>query len=456
MGFWSRVAGFFRASGWSATRTNSREVVAPSVLHHGRIGGGLTPEDVSDIMIAADQGNPQRLIDLFDESRQKDGHLQSICATRENEVAGLEFQVTAASPSRQDKKIAAWVSEWMQALGSTDLGPRPSDVGALVTHLQSAIFIGHAVAAVRYERDGVYDVPRAIEPIHARRFIFDELGVLRHWDADQPSGSVPWPGIDLLATYPGRVIQYQPRVTGATSAREGLLRMLVWMALFRNWDVRDWLQLAELAWKPYRYAQFTKASAGVSDRDIAERLRQLTSQGFAVFPDCVELTIEWAKQTGSGSGPGHAELCGFLAGEMSKGVLGATLAVDQGRVGSQALGNVHERRLQAWVKKDAKDISGLVRRQLIGPAVKHNSGRDAAVPQFQILTDDAQDFEATTRGFLNLNNCGVRVAARDVRDKCGLSEPMPGEEIVGKNEAQPGAPLLAQQAGTTTASPANA
>src|SRR6185503_14998611 len=52
-----------------------------------RIGGGLTPVEVSSIVREADAGQPARLVDLFNESREKDGHLQSVCGTRERAVS---------------------------------------------------------------------------------------------------------------------------------------------------------------------------------------------------------------------------------------------------------------------------------------------------------------------------------------------------------------------------------
>ncbi len=415
-------------------------------LQMGRLGGSLTPADVSQILLDADMGRLQRRVDLFDESRQKDGTLHAVCSARESEVARLRPQVTPASSRRRDKKIAAWVAEWITAFGADEMGPRPRDLSTLIRHLQSALWHGHAVSGIVYERDGGYEVPRACDPVHPRRFIYDEAGTLRLYDLDLPT--IAWPGIDLLSEYPGRIVQYQPHVTGATVAREGLATALLWLALFRNWTVRDLMQLAELAWKPYRYAKFNKPAVNINDRDIAHKLRELTSNGFAVFPDCVDLTIEWAKQSGTSGGTGHLDLIAFLAAEMSKAVLGSTLVMDQSRVGSQALGKVHEKRLNTFIDADAAGVASILRRQVIGPAVRHNFGRDAAVPGFSLVTEDATDFLAVAQGFHALRLSGLRVVARDARDRLGLSEPLPGDEIFGdvvQGDPLPitGQPLLA-------------
>jgi len=395
-----------------------------------RIGGSLRPEDVSQIFIEADLGYMQRLVDLADESRQKDCHLQSILFTRESSVARLPYQVTPASPRRRDKKIAAWVQEWLDGFGADYDGPEPRDLPNLISHLQGAVYYGYAVAEIIWEKRGGREVPVGAEPIHARRFCFEPTrSKLHFWD---PMGRIPYPGLNLLEKYPAKFIQHQPRITGGVATREGLMRVLLWAALFRNWGFRDWLRLAELAWKPWRIGKYIKKDAKKEDvRALRRALEQLTSTGVALLPDSVEFVIEWAKSSGRAGGGEHAQLAAFFAAEMSKAVLGATLAVDQGRVGSQALGRVHEGRLASTCEWDAMADAAVIRRLLVAPAVRRNWGAGVGIPGLRLLTEDAADFEATARGFLYLRQAGLRVAAKDPRDKLGLSEPLDGEEVLG-------------------------
>jgi phage gp29-like protein len=406
-------------------------VDSPSVYDQNeRIGGSLTPQDVSQIYREADTGYMWRLVDLADESRQKDCHLQSILFTRESSVAGLDWQITPASNTAKDKKIAAWCDEWMRGFGADDPGPEPRDLPNLISHLQGAVYYGYAVAQILWERSEGKIIPVGAEPVHPRRFCYEpDHGRLHFWDNN---GTVPYPGVSLVETYPGHFIQYQPRLNGGVATREGLMRVLLWAATFRNWALSDWLKLAEIAWKPWRIGKYNKKDSSKEDIAILLRaLRELSSSGVAMLPDSVEYAIEWAKASGSGGNGGeHAALCAFLAAEMTKAVLGATLGVDQGRVGSQALGNVHERRMYSAFEWDALNIASVLRRQMIATAVRKNFGVNARIPGFAFLTEDAADFEATARGFLYLRQAGLRVAAKDPRDRLGLSEPLDGDEML--------------------------
>ena len=77
-----------------------------------RIGGGLSPRDVSTIIRKADTGDMARLMDLANESRQKDCHLQSVLATNEESIAGLPWQlVPPAAALLKEKKAAEWMAE---------------------------------------------------------------------------------------------------------------------------------------------------------------------------------------------------------------------------------------------------------------------------------------------------------------------------------------------------------
>lgn len=399
-----------------------------------RIGGNLRPEDVAAIMLEADDGYAYRLIDLADESRQKDCHLQSILFSRECAVAQLPWQITPASDRRTDKRIAAWCVEWLNNFGADHYGPKPRDLPNLISHLQGAIYYGHATSELIYERIGGRQIPVGAEPIHARRFCFEPShGQLFFWDNNGP---IQFPGIDLLSTYPGQFIQYCPRINGGVATREGLMRVLIWAALFRNWGLRDWLRLAELAWKPWRIGKYNKGeiepkkNASKEDiRDLKEAIKRLTSTGATALPDTVDLLVKYA-EGGSFTKGLHLELMLFLAGEMSKAVLGSTLTVEQGRVGSQALGKEHAKRTNQWTEWDARNVSACIRRFLVAPAVRANFGKTALIPKFELVTQDAADFEATCRGYLYLSQAGLRIAAKDPRDQLGLSTPVDGDEIL--------------------------
>lgn len=426
---------------WLAARFSRSQMIAPIpivappalYLQHTLIGGGLSPREISAIYCNADNGRMYQIVDLWNESRQKDGHLQSVCGTRELSVSQLRAHITPASEDKEDVFIAEWCKDWLANFGA-DVpvvdGDEPKDLRRLVGHIVGGgVFNGYGVAETLFGRDGKYVIPIGCEPIAPRRFAFDlEHGRLHFWDE---FGPVTYPGTRLLEAFPGRFVQHQPRTNGDVEGREGLMRVLIWLSFFSNYGLKDWLQLAELAWKPWRigyYKRQTDASASKEDRAALERaLQNLTTNGVAALPDTVELMIEWAKNKGEA---GHGQLLAYLDATKSKVVLGQTLTVEQGRVGSQALGKVHNEVRHDIRDADAADASSTIRRHLIAPAVRLNFGK-VRIPGFELRADETVDLQAFSTGVKNLADAGTAIPQAWVRQRAGIPDPKPGDELVG-------------------------
>lgn len=430
---------------WLAARFSRSQVVEPVEVvatpalyyQHTRIGGSLTPEDVSNILRTADTGYMWRLADLANESRQKDGHLQAILGTREMAPAGLRPSVIPASDDPKDVLIAEWVTDWLTNFGTKPAGPgeAPRDLRYLIQHLAGGNYFGYAVAETLFSKDGKYVVPTGCSPIAPRRFAFDiETGRFMFWDVQ---GGIPYPGTDLMAEFPGRFIDFHPRINGDYEAREGLCRVLVWAALFRNWATADWMKLAEIAWKPWRIGVYNSGrdktnpiSATKEDKAVLRSaLENIASSGIAVVPDTAKLNVEWPSR-GSGSAQ-HEGLCRFLAGEMSKATLGQTLTTEQGKVGSQALGNVHNEVRHDIRDSDAYAIAAVIRRDMIAPAVRLNFGASARIPGFELIADQVIDIGQFSVGVKNLSDAGVAMPAKWVRSQMAMPDPVKGDELVG-------------------------
>src|SRR5690349_11141437 len=123
----------YRAVRGALTRPTGATPIAPMLLGRGRIGGDLDPEQVSRILLMADQGYLHGIVDLFDESRQKDCHLHAVCANFELSLAAAEVQVIPASSKRADRKIAARVEEVLANFGAD--ADDALDLYGLIEHL---------------------------------------------------------------------------------------------------------------------------------------------------------------------------------------------------------------------------------------------------------------------------------------------------------------------------------
>jgi phage gp29-like protein len=405
----------------SPSKLTAGEPVAGSKPLHEqfqRIGGSLTPADVTMILRAADAGQPARLVDLTNESRQKDGHFQGIANTRDISISLLDIDFILppdATPKEEEaaelcRSIVANFRNWP----------------TLVQHLSSSWLPGHATSELRWEKNKSLLTPVEAMPIHARRFIFSrDTGELRfaRTEGDQV-------GTDILADNPGRIVQIQRRIVGDVPAREGAARVLLWAALFRNWGLRDWIALGEVGWKPWRRAAY-KPGAHQADIDALVRMmEQMGLSGVGAFPDNANLTIEWPKAMGTG-GSTHLEFQAHMGREMSKVVLGQTTSTEPGANGSRASDQVRDGMRLDIREAEARDVAAALRWHLFIPAIAVNIGGDLRCPVPWFQTDESIDRKEFSEAVMNLRKAGVRIPAKWVRDEVGMPEPVEGDELLG-------------------------
>jgi phage gp29-like protein len=417
MGWLARLLGTEQKA---ATRIRSA-IIGPTPLgwQLARIGGSLTPQLISAIIREADQGYMARLIDLENEARQKDCHLQAILGTREMAMGGLPFEIVAQEDAKaRDKNAAVWCKERVDAIDCFT---------TTLQHLQGAVYHGYAVAETLWGKVDGDIAPLSFSHIAPRRFCFDEITQrLLWWDE---MGGKSADGIDLAAKYPGRFIQHQPRVNGDTPCREGLGRVLMWASLFRNWTQRDWLALAELAWKPWRSGKYLKSASQEDIKILEEALDKISSSGAALLPETTELEVHFPAGAGVGHS-NHGELMQWLGAEMSKATLGATTTVEQGDRGALALGKVHNEVRKDIRESDARQLAATLRRDLLTPMIRQNFGPAVQVPLFRFLTEDSIDMKAYAEAIAILQTAGLRIPTCHVYDVTGIPEPQGDEEVL--------------------------
>jgi hypothetical protein len=416
-----------------------------------RIGGNLTPEQVTNILRQADGGRPYQLVDLVHECRQKDGHLQSILQVREKSLSALPFAVL---PREDEQAIARRGNQ----RSKTAAQRRATQCGLAISrahgfrenreHLNGeSLLFGHATSEICWrlatEQDGPalsgMMIPDRFVKVDNRRFGFrwNDAALLYDPYTDLGGiGDVTVSGVDLLAENPpGKFIQIRRRINGDVLVREGLGRVLMWAALFRNWGLRDWLTAAEMSWKPWRLGTYKKSGAKTEDINLLEQIMlRMSSTGAAAVPDTVDVRVEWPKGATSGTQSLHRELCEFLAGEMSKAVLGQTMTTEAGSRGARSLGDTQAANsLKPLLASDADIIDAAITEQLVVPFYMMNFGSyDGAV--FASQTQDKSDLAAFARAITDLRDAGHEVQQGWVRDQIGQPPPIEGEPMLGDEE----------------------
>lgn len=376
----------------------------------------------------------RRYIEMLNEMRQKDGHLQGILSQAEESISELPWTLHLPENAKaRDKRVAAWVEQALRnAKGVSD---DVTSFDALIAHLTTSFYHSHDVGETMWtkgERNRL--VPKGWMLHDARRFGYAEDGRFVHRDDG-------FPDLDLRAAYPGKFVIAQPRVNGDLPCREGLGRPLLWGSLFRNWNMTDWLRTAELAWKPWRLGYYSKDASEEDIETLKLTLQSLVTTGSAVLADTTKFQAEWPGGSGgSGSKPTHSELFNVLAQEMSKAVLGSTETVQSSTSSGYAQAKVHDKVSMRLVRSRAKQIASFITRDLIRWMVIINFGPDVAVPEFRFVIEESVDIASFGKGVRDLVEAGAKIPQAWVQARIGCPAPKPDEEILApakKPEPEP-------------------
>jgi phage gp29-like protein len=396
--------------------------VLPLWSQFSRIGGNLTPVSVSDIIQSADSGHPARLVDLFHECRQKDGHLQSVMASAESDITSLEWMVAPpkdATPA-EDECATEFSEAWEKA-----------EKEAGVSHLVGeSMAFGFAFAETKWElTDGRY-LPTEAKPVACRRFGFRQSDGALLFDA-RNTGSVDSGGVDIVATYPGKFTQVRRRINGDTIIREGLARCLIWAALGRNWTLKDWLVLGEIGFKPSTIGTYKKGASKTDIAHLAEVIERYSATSKATIPDTMTIATEWPRNSTTGGGGVHKELSDHLAAEMSKAVLHGTMTVDAGTRGARSLGEVHDKGRDGVRDTNARVVRDALTRGPCATFAAINYGPNVRPPRMVLATEDQIDLEKFGKALAQLRAAGLRkIPASWVRDQAGIPEAVEDEETL--------------------------
>lgn len=415
-------------------------------------GAALTPQSVTTVLAAADQGYLWALADMLDELRERDTHLHSVLAKREQAVAGAEWELRPAQGSgTRGTYIAKWCSERLREIEACSGGTERSLPDALAD-LMGAVYHGRAGLEVVWRREGRYWIPSTLSLVHARRFSYATDWRLHLWDAsgtapgmqypanahDSPFGR--FPGLPLDAFPAGKFIVHAPRVRGTYPTREGLGRTVCWPSTFKRFGIRDFLAFAEWAGRGLRigtYATGTdpKGGARAVDEDVRvleAMLERMSSAVSAVIPDSTKLEVLGTPSDNKV----HDRLVLLCNSEMSKAVLGETLTTEVGEAGgNRALGQVHDDVRLMLARADARSLSATLRRDLLRPMVQRTWGDRAPVPEIAFATDPKESLDAVASRFERLSRAGLRMDATAARRSLALPEPEDDAETFGASAA---------------------
>lgn len=383
---------------------------------------GLTPQRLAAIFKEADTGDVFRQMELFEEMEEKDPHLFSQLQTRKNAVTGLDYEIIPFdSDNPRDKEIAEFVADQINGIENFE---------DIEIDLLDAIGKGFSVSEIIWGYDDGHVVAQDIRRRPQKRFF---------WDSVDDSFRVRTPDHEEGITLPeNKFILHRYKARSGHPSRAGILRVVAWMYLFKNYDIKDWIGFAEVYGLPLRLGKYAPGASEEDKRALMQALVQIGADAAGIIPDGTSIDFITTEKTSSIDL--YDRLARYCDEQISKAVLGQTLTSDSGG-GSYAQSKTHNEVRHDLTVADCKALAATLRRDLIRPLVIFNFGEDKRVPYLRYDCEEAEDLQqtATIVGTL-IQQTGLQVPTSYLYKKFSIPKPEPGEEIA--KPASYGSPLM--------------
>ena len=202
---------------------------------------GLTPQRLANIFKEADAGDIMRQAELFEEMEEKDPHLFSQLQTRKNAVTGLDYEVIPFdSDDERDKEIAEFIESELNSIESFE------DV---MLDLLDAVGKGIAVSEIMWGFEAGRTTVNDIRCRHQKRFFWDDEDDFKVRTQDAPEG---------ILLPENKFIVHRYKARSGHPARAGVLRVVAWCYLFKNYDLKDWVSFCEVFGMPLRLGKYAQ------------------------------------------------------------------------------------------------------------------------------------------------------------------------------------------------------
>lgn len=377
---------------------------------------GLSPRRLAEIFREADEGNVLRQMELFEEMEEKDTHLFSQLQTRKLAVTGLDWEVQPFSEEERDIAVAEFVDNQLHSLES---------LNDVLLDILDAVGKGISLSEITWGVDSQgRNVVEDITWVHPKKIFWDSIDdAIKITTREYPQG-IPLPD--------NKFIVHKYKAKSGHPSRAGVLRIVSWMYLFKNYDLKDWVSFCEVFGIPLRLGKYDASASDADKAALMEAIIQLGTDAAGIVPSTT--TIEFIESNKQSSAEIYEKLARYCDEQMSKAVLGQTLTSDSGS-GSYAQSKTHNEVRKDLTAADANALENTLRRDLIRPLVEFNFGYGTPIPTLQFQTEDADDLKETSEIYRTLAcDMGLEIPKRHLYKKFGIPKPEHGEPVTQRQQ----------------------
>lgn len=378
---------------------------------------GLNPRRLASIFREADEGDVLRQMELFEEMEEKDTHLFSQLQTRKLAVTGLDWEVQPFSEDERDVAVAEFVSDQLASL---------ENFNDVLMDVLDAVGKGISISEITWGVDSQNrNVVEDITWVHPKKLYWDSLDdEIKIRTNEYPEG-LPIPD--------NKFIIHKYKAKSGHPSRAGVMRVVSWMYLFKNYDLKDWVSFCEVFGMPLRLGKYDASASDADKTALMEAIINLGTDAAGIVPSTT--SIEFIDSNKVSSVEIYEKLARYCDEQMSKAVLGQTLTSDAGS-GSYAQSKTHNEVRKDLTAADANALENTLRRDLITPLVEFNFGAGTPIPTLQFQTEAPDDLKETSEMYKVLScDMGLEIPMSHLYKKFGIPKPENGEPVTKRQAA---------------------
>lgn len=393
----------------------------------GHPARGLTPERLAALLDAAEHRDLVGQAELADDMEERDAHLYAEVSKRKRAVMGLEWTL---EPPRNVSAAEKSATEQAQELILNI--PNLEDV---IHDMGDAILKGYACLEIDWRRVGNIWLPGSIELRPQRWFTLDaereNLTLRDNSQYGEPLWPMGW-------------ITHIHRARSGYVARAGLLRILCWPYLFKNYSVRDLAEFLEIAGG----IRLGKYPVGAKPEEKSRLLNALISIGHnaaGIIPETMAVEMHEASKA---SADPYMSMIDWAERSESKAILGQTLSAESKSTGlGSGVADLQGEVRDDILKSDARQIAATLTRDLIYPLLALNAGWQDPLrcPRWKFVIDESEDLATYADALPKLVNIGMPIPVGWAQQRLGIPAPQDEEPVLQAATPAPAvAPAKAQ------------
>ncbi|NKC21581.1 DUF935 family protein [Pseudoalteromonas sp. S4498] len=376
---------------------------------------GLTPAKLASLLKETEEGNLAAMADLAKDIEDKDGHISCELGKRRRAVLGFDWKIKPPrNASAAEKRDAEMLEEVLEdATWFTDFKFDLTDAmlkGFCANELQwDYIEKQQLITGYAYRDQNIFKT----HPSDFNRIMLND-------SSDEGEALNPF----------GWALHIHKSKSGYVH-RAGLLSVLAWPFLFKNFSVRDLAEFLEVYGLPVRVGKYP---SGATDPEKATLLRAVMAIGHnagGIIPRGMEIDFQSAA---NGQADPFESMIRWCELTQSKAVLGGTLTSQaDGKTSTNALGSVHQEVKEDITLSDLHQLEQTINRDVIYPMYALNGksyNGNRRLPRFEFDTSTSDEMRDLAFPLRSLVSLGMQIPKTWVHERLNIPEPSEGEAVL--------------------------